>query len=92
MTAPATTPIAGPLFQRASKLPVGGPSRQKVIALLAAYADGGAEQLPRPHELAERLGLEPGKVVALADRLAEDGWLVRLPGRKRRYALGAWSA
>jgi hypothetical protein len=86
------SPVAGPLFHRAAKLPVGGRKRQKVLALIAAYFDAGAVCSPRIGKMAERLGFEPVLVITLADKLVEDGWLVKLPGKKRRYAPAAWEA
>lgn len=87
-------PKAGPLFRRAVALQVGGGKRRKVLALVAAYVDGGADMSPPIAELASRAQLPISKVCVLCDRLVADGLLVDRSSnkRKRRYTLGEWAS
>jgi DNA-binding IclR family transcriptional regulator len=87
-------PVAGPLFRKAAGLDIGGGKRRKVLALVAAYFDGGADLSPPITELAERAQLPVPKLCAVCDRLVADGWLADRSSRarKRRYVLGEWAS
>lgn len=76
-------PKAGPLFQRAKGLDVGGAKRRRpLLALLAGFADVG-EHSPSMNSLVaqlKRAGVPPRDrnprvIDALLDRLVEDGFL-----------------
>jgi DNA-binding IclR family transcriptional regulator len=75
-TSPAARPVAGPTFRAVARLNPGGPTRRKLLALVAAFQDGGTPSVSRA-ELADRLKARPGKVQALLERLRTDGYLTR---------------
>jgi biotin operon repressor len=80
-------PVAGPTFRRVAAMNIAGGKRRKVLALIAAYADGGCRP-PTTGQLARHLGLSPQKVAALLKRLERDGLVVPTRrGRGRRSPL-----
>jgi hypothetical protein len=68
-------PVAGPTFRRVAAMNIAGGKRRKVLALIAAYVDGGCRP-PTTRRLADRLGLSRQKVTALLGRLERDGLVV----------------
>src|SRR4051812_21928894 len=77
-------PIAGATFKRIAAQRIEGTKRRKLLALIAAYSDGGQPSCSAD-ELAERLGWEPIKVRVLLERLEADGLVERTRNRRRRY-------
>jgi DNA-binding transcriptional ArsR family regulator len=68
-------PVAGPTFRRIAAMNIAGGKRRKVVALIAAYIDGGCRP-PTTGQLAHRLGLSRLTVAALLGRLERDGLVV----------------
>jgi DNA-binding transcriptional ArsR family regulator len=80
-------PVAGPTFRRVAAMNIAGAKRRKVLALIAAYIDGGCRP-PTTGQLARHLGLSGQKVAALLKRLERDGLVVPTRcGRGRRSPL-----
>jgi biotin operon repressor len=80
-------PVARPTFRRVAAMNIAGGKRRKVLALIAAYVDGGCRP-PTTRRLADRLGLSRQKVTALLGRLERDGLVVPTRcGRGRRSPL-----
>jgi hypothetical protein len=76
-------PIAGPMFRRVAALRIEGTKRRKMLALLAAYTDGG-RPAPPVQELADRLGFRMPTTLGLLRRLEQDGFLIATKGGRGR--------
>lgn len=89
-------PVRGPLFNMvaAGSIAVyGGRKRLRTAAAIAAWLDAGRDD-PSIAELADWLGLKYPAVVAIVNRLADDGLLVVERGKKNvpiRYEIPAVS-
>ncbi len=87
MTAPAARPVAGANFRAVAAMPLEGAKRRKVLALVAAFTDGG-EPTPSVHALADRLGWHVAKVDALVRRLEQDGFVTVEKRRRGKRSRG----
>jgi hypothetical protein len=76
-------PIAGPMFRQVAALRIEGTKRRKMLALLAAYTDGG-RPAPPVQELADRLGFRLPTTLGLLRRLEQDGFLIATKGGRGR--------
>jgi len=84
------TPRAGAIFAAAAKTPTGGAKRQKLLLLLAGFADAG-EESPPMRDLSKRLRMPPPAIDALLQLLERDGvvevtWSTG-PHERNRYEL-----
>ena len=76
-------PIPGETFWAATRLPVGGEKRRKLLLCIAAYIDAGVND-PACSRLARRTGLPKQTVIRLVDQLEGDGLLTVRRGNTRK--------
>lgn len=81
---PSTTkPVDGPAFRAAVRLQPGGPTRRRVLLLVAAWTDAG-QISTSAFDVADRLGLDLRKAQCLLRRLEDDSFLQATRATARR--------
>ena len=92
--APAVRPVRGPVFDLIASRGVefyGGKKRLKTMAAISAWLDAGRDD-PSIAEIADWLGFHYAAVVAIVNRLSDDGLLIVERGKRNvpiRYVIPA---